>query len=292
MTAIRAFFAQRNVLEVETPLLSASGATDVHLESVAAGNGYLHTSPELAMKRLLAAGVGDIYQICKVFRAGEAGRLHNPEFTLLEWYRVGWDYRDLMAEVAELLTGLLNIDAEPEYLGFREAFMRHLDLDPFTASTDTLIAAADANGLVGAAPTERDGWLDLLAGGCVYPALGADKLCVVHDFPATQAALARVRPGEPPVAERFEVLFNGLELANGFTELTDPDEQRRRFESDLRRRRELHRPEPPMDERFLAALEAGLPESAGVAMGLDRIVMLARGANGIAEAMTFTAETA
>lgn len=292
LAVVRAFFAQRDVLEVETPLLSGAAVTDIHLDSIAAGGGYLHTSPEFAMKRLLAAGAGDIYQICKVFRAGEAGRHHNPEFTLLEWYRPGWDYRRLMAEVAELLAQVLAIDIESEYVSYRDAFVHKLGLDPFSASVDVLETAADHAGLGDAGPLDRDGWLDLLAGACVYPALGKDRLCFIHDFPVSQAALARVRHDEPPVAERFEVLFNGLELGNGFTELTDVDEQRRRFEHDLAHRRAQRRAEPPMDARFLAALEAGLPECAGVAIGLDRVVMLACGAGRIGEVTAFTAENA
>ncbi|HET7569400.1 MAG TPA: EF-P lysine aminoacylase EpmA [Gammaproteobacteria bacterium] len=292
LATIRAFFARRDVLEVETPLLSKAAVTDVHLDSIAADGGFLQTSPEFAMKRLLAAGAGDIYQLCKVFRAGEAGRHHNPEFTLLEWYRVGWDYHRLMAEVADLLAQVLGIETEPEYLSYREAFVRRLELDPFTAPPDALEAAAERAGLGGAGPLDRDGWLDLLAGGCVYPALGKDRLCFIYDFPVSQAALARVRQDEPPVAERFEVLFDGLELGNGFTELTDADEQRRRFEHDLAYRRKQGLAEPPIDRRFLAALEAGLPESAGVAVGVDRVVMLACRGERIGDVTAFTAENA
>ncbi|HET8551863.1 MAG TPA: EF-P lysine aminoacylase EpmA [Gammaproteobacteria bacterium] len=292
LATLRAFFAQRGVLEVETPLLSQAAVTDIHLDSIAADGGFLHTSPEFAMKRLLAAGAGDVYQICKVFRAGEAGRHHNPEFTLLEWYRVGWDYRRLMAEVAELLAQVLDIDVEAEYVSYRDAFMAAVGLDPFAAPVEALEMAADRARLGRAGPLDRDGWLDLLAGGCVYPALGKDRLCFIYDFPESQAALAHVRPDEPPVAERFEVLFNGLELGNGFSELTDAAEQRHRFERDLAYRREQGRAEPPVDGRFLDALEAGLPESAGVAVGVDRIVMLACGAERIGDVTTFTAENA
>ncbi|HET6726346.1 MAG TPA: EF-P lysine aminoacylase EpmA [Gammaproteobacteria bacterium] len=295
LATIRTFFAERNVLEVDTPLLSAAASTDVHLNSVAAGAGYLHTSPEFAMKRLLSADSGDIYQICKVFRADEAGRFHNPEFTLLEWYRVGWGYRRLMDEVAALLAQVLATEAAPIRLGYRDAFMQELNLDPFTAHEDTLAAAVRSKGL-DAPNLNRDECLDLLAGSCVYPALGCDRLCFIYDFPASQAALARVRSsesaGQPPVAERFEVFFNGIELGNGFTELTDAAEQRRRFAHDLARRRELARPEPPKDQRFLAALEVGLPECAGVAIGLDRVAMLVCDANHIGEVISFTAENA
>ncbi|HET7308230.1 MAG TPA: EF-P lysine aminoacylase EpmA [Gammaproteobacteria bacterium] len=292
LATIRAFFAQRDVLEVETPLLSKAAVTDAHLDSIAADGGFLHTSPEFAMKRLLAAGAGDIYQLCKVFRAGEVGRHHNPEFTLLEWYRVGWDYRRLMAEVAELLAQVLDLGVESECVSYRDALMGAVGIDPFSASVDALEAAADRAGLGGAGPLDRDGWLDLLAGGCVYPELGRNRLCFIYDFPVSQAALARVRPGDPPVAERFEVLFNGLELGNGFSELTDAAEQRHRFERDLAYRRKQGRDEPPIDGRFLAALEAGLPESAGVAVGVDRIVMLACRVECIGEVTAFTAENA
>jgi lysyl-tRNA synthetase class 2 len=294
LAQIREFFTQRHVLEVETPQLSAAAATDIHLTSIRAGKGYLHTSPEFPMKRLLAAGSGDIYQIAKVFRAGEAGRHHNPEFSLLEWYRVGWDYWQLMDEVATLLAELLSIESAPGFLSYTDAFHNELALDPAGASTRQLADAAAARGVEpnDAETFQRDDWLDLLAGACVWPRLGQDRVMFVYDYPASQAALSRVRPGDPPLAERFEVFYRGLELGNGFTELTGAHEQRQRFKTDLATRHARHLDQPPMDERLLAALDAGFPDCAGVAVGIDRVVMLACGAKRIADVIPFPADIA
>lgn len=301
---VRAFFAARGVLEVETPQLAAATVTDLHLASLAthlsgAGGGrtlYLQTSPEYAMKRLLAAGSGPIYQLARAFRDGEAGRRHNPEFTLLEWYRPGFDHHRLMDEVetllADVLAGVLDGSAA-ERLTYGELFERHLDLDPHRAAAPELRRALVRAGL-GEPPAglDRDALLDLALAGVIEPRLGRGRPTFVYDFPASQAALARIRPGKPPVAERFEAFVEGLELANGFHELTDAAEQRRRFESDLARRRAAGLPEPPVDERFLAALEAGLPPAAGVALGFDRLVMLAAGTGSIAEVLAFPADRA
>lgn len=272
-------------MEVETPLWSSAAATDVHLSSLAAGAGFLHTSPEFAMKRLLAVGGGDIYQLCHVFRDGEAGRLHNPEFTLLEWYRVGFDHQALMDEVAELVRAVLPSVGEGERLTYRQAFERHACFDPFNAGVDDCRACLSRAGIEAKADSSLgyDGWLDLVAGAVVYPRLGRDGLCFVYDYPASQAALARVRTDAPPVAERFEAFVNGIELANGYHELTDAGEQRRRFQADLDRRSQLDLPPLPVDCRFLAALDAGLPDCAGVALGVDRLAMLAMGADSIEE---------
>ena len=296
---LRAFFDARGVLEVDTPALSRAGTTDVHLASfridAAEGSRYLHTSPEFPMKRLLAAGSGDIWQACKVFRADEAGRFHNPEFTLIEWYRIGFDHRRLMAEVAELVAALVPSVAEaPEYLTYREAFERHAGIDPFSAKPqdcrDALQRAEREPLPVSALDT--DGWLDLLAGELVYPALGHGRLSFVYDYPVSQAALARIRRDDPPVAERFEAFVSGVELANGFHELADPGEQRRRFECDLERRGADNLPMLPMDEYLLQALGHGLPDCAGVALGLDRLVMLAAGARSISEVIAFPVDRA
>lgn len=292
---LRAFFEARGVLEVDTPLLSQAGATDRHLASFRlelARNEprYLNTSPEFPMKRLLAAGAGDIYRLCKVFRAQESGRLHNPEFTMVEWYRLGFDIQRLMQEVAELASGLVPKVPQPgEYLTYRDAFRQHAGFDPFTADMATCINALQAAGKILPTPDalDLDGWLDLVAGELVYPRLGHGRLTFVHDYPASQAALACVRPGHPPVAERFEAFFNGMELANGFHELRDANEQRRRFEADLAWRRTQGLPEVRMDENLLAALAHGLPDCAGVALGFDRVLMLAAGAKTIDEVMAF-----
>ncbi|MEM7356633.1 MAG: EF-P lysine aminoacylase EpmA, partial [Acidobacteriota bacterium] len=242
---LRCFFAERGVLEVETPLLAAGTITDPHLASlsceIAAGAAprlYLQTSPEFAMKRLLAAGSGAIFQICKAFRDGEAGSRHNPEFTLLEWYRPGFDHHRLMDEMDELLGAILGLPAA-ERLTYAEAFERHAGLDPHRAPLVDLRAVAGSRGIeiVGAAPDDRDGWLHLLMSHLVEPELGRRRPTFLHDFPASQAALARVREGDPPLAERFEVYSEGVELANGFHELRDAGEQRRRFAADLEQRR-------------------------------------------------------
>lgn len=297
---IRTFFEVRKVLEVDTPALSRAAATDRHLASfrVACARGtdfYLHTSPEFPMKRLLAAGAGDIWQLCKVFREGEAGRLHNPEFTLIEWYRLGFDQHRLMHEVHELLGELLpDASCAAEYLTYREAFRRHAGLDPFNCGKqDCMRVLQDSDRHV---PSENDldhdGWLDLVAGELVYPELGRQHLSFIYDYPASQAALARMRAGDPPVAERFEAFLHGIELANGFHELSDAVEQRRRFLADRDYRRSHGLPEVPLDENLLAALESGLPDCAGVALGLDRVLMLAAGAPSLDEVIAFPSSRA
>jgi elongation factor P--(R)-beta-lysine ligase len=295
---IRAWFAARGVLEVETPQLSAAAATDLHLESLVAAapdgalRGWLHTSPEFPMKRLLAAGSGDIWQLARVFRGGERGLRHNPEFSLLEWYRLGWDVPALIDEVDALLrslaAGRLALGAS-EQLTYREAFHRHAGLDPFTASTSELVAALDAAAV--AIPRElagdRSACLDLLLAAQVEPRLARDRPTYLVEFPASHAALARIRPADPPVAERFELFLGGMEIANGFEELTDAAEQRARFEADLAARRARGLVEPPLDERLLAALVHGLPDCSGVALGFDRLVMLLAGAASIDEVLAF-----
>jgi lysyl-tRNA synthetase class 2 len=296
------------VLEVETPCLSAATVTDPHLHSLATrlgggpgGGGrtyYLQTSPEYAMKRLLAAGSGPIYQLARAFRDGEVGRRHNPEFTLLEWYRPGFDHHRLMDEVEELVAEVAGIEGPAERLTYAEAFRAHAGIDPF-ADPPALLAEAARQATGGAVPDlgeDRDAWLDLLMGTVVERRLGHARPTFVHDFPAPQAALARVRPplpeGGPALAERFELFVAGVELANGFHELADAAEQRRRFEADLARRRAMGLPEPPVDERFLAALEAGLPHCSGVALGFDRLAMLSAGAGSISEVLAFPTDRA
>ena len=296
---LRAFFAERGVLEVETPILLAGATSDPHIESLhteiaGVGRRFLHTSPEFAMKRLLAAGVGDLYQVCKVFRDGERGSRHNVEFTLLEWYRVGFDHHALMDEVADLLRSLLGPTRTTavERLSFREALRRHAGIDPFTASAQECAHCLERARVAAPASGERDTLIDLIVGEVVGPRLGWQGPTFVCDYPANRAALSRVRPGEPPVAERFEVYIEGVELANGFHELSDAGEQRRRFDQDLRERARLGRPGVPLDERLLAALASGLPDCAGVALGLDRLVMLVSGSGAIGEVIAFTTERA
>jgi lysyl-tRNA synthetase class 2 len=296
---IRAFFASREVLEVETPILSLAGNTDPQIESLhcqvaAAGSGgrrWLRTSPEYFHKRLLAAGAGAIYELGKVFRDGEYGARHNPEFSLLEWYRPGWDHLRLMPEVAELVQWLLQGEGQPawpeERLSFAELFERYARIDPHAASLAVLHEALRAAGMVDPTGVDRDEALDYLRGAVIEPRLPAGRLLFVYDFPASQAALARIRAGSPPLAERFELYLGRVELANGYHELTDASEQGRRFEADLLRRRERSQIAPPLDRNFLAALEQGLPDCAGVALGVDRLLMALAGADDLRQLLPF-----
>jgi lysyl-tRNA synthetase class 2 len=292
-------------MEVETPVCSAYGGTDPALASLTSrytGPGapqgqdlFLHTSPEFPMKRLLAAGCGPIYQICRVFRDGEAGRLHNPEFTLLEWYRPGFDHHRLMEELAELINSLLPEPRPVERLSYGELFQRYLAINPHRARVDELRQCAEGNNIPGVDSlqlAERDGWLDLLLSHLIEPELGRDRLTFVYDYPASQASLARLREGDPPVAQRFELYMGGMELANGFFELTDAQEQRHRFAADNSRRQREGLPQVPMDEHLLAALKRGLPECAGVALGIDRLLMVLTGASHIREVLAFPLDRA
>lgn len=289
---IRDHFTATGALEVETPTLSVAAVTDVHLSSIVTRTcesvRYLHTSPEYPMKRLLAAWARDIWQIARVYRDGESGRYHNPEFTLIEWYRVGRDHRALMDEVEQLLRRLLGtaLIGRPERLTYRQAIERHAGIDPFDIPAAKLALCLQAAGIAvpAGAQDDRDALLDLLMAAKVGPALGREGLVFVCDYPASQAALARVEGG---VAARFEAYLHGMELANGFHELGDAAEQQRRFEADLRARSDRGLPAVPMDERLLAALRHGLPDCAGVAVGFDRLVMLATGAAHIEEALAF-----
>jgi elongation factor P--(R)-beta-lysine ligase len=297
LTRARAFFEHRGVTEVETPILSAAAVSDPQIESLVTqiaglpGCSYLCPSPEYAMKRLLAAGSGDIYQICKVFRDAEHGRWHNPEFTMIEWYRVGLDDAGLMSEVEALIAELLapaRTLGVAERLSYSDALRRHAGVDAFDATEDELLDAARSHGIHCDAQLDRNAKLDLLMGLIVGPRLGRGNPCFVCDYPATQAALARLKPGLPSVAARFELYLDGLELANGFHELARPEEQRARFMEDLSLRRMRGQVQPPLDENFLAALMSGLPDCAGVALGFDRLVAIALGADKLADAMTFS----
>ena len=287
----RRFFAARNVLEVQTPVAGRHAITTPEIASMALAvprGRFLRTSPELAHKRLLAAGVGDVYELGPVFRDGECGRRHNPEFTLLEWYRVGYDEQALMAEVAELLHLLLPaLGPESVTLSYADAFAAHLDLDVFDASDAQLARCARALDVAPAGELERDQWLELLFATVVAPALSRDVLTFVTGYPASQAALARIDDADPRVARRFEAFAGGMELANGFYELTDAALQRERFVADNRRRQRNGLPQHDIDEDFLAALAAGMPDCAGVAVGFDRLVMLAGGLDAISDALAF-----
>ena len=297
----REFFAARGVLEVDTPLVVNAPVSDVHIHCASvqlaplagaphAPPHYLHTSPEYAMKRLLAAGSGDIYQICHVVRGLECSPLHNPEFTLIEWYRAGFTLEALMDEVEALVRGLLGAVASGragERVSYREAFSRELGLDPLSASVAQLQEAAQPLGFRGDAHTSRDTWLELLMGSRIGPRLGGNALTFVYGYPASQAALARLDARDPRTALRFELYCDGIELANGFHELAAAAEQRARFARDNAERHRRGLPVAAPDERLLAALEAGLPDCAGVALGFDRTFMLASGAAEIEEVLAF-----
>jgi elongation factor P--(R)-beta-lysine ligase len=299
----RRFFAARAVLEVDTPILVNAPVSDAHIHSATvrladADRGhFLHTSPEYAMKRLLAAGSGDIFQICHVIRARERGSLHNPEFTLIEWYRIGFSLDALMTEVEALARELLagrDTHLKTERLTWREALARHAHIDPIDAADDGLLKAAIAAGLepASAAGNDRDALLDYLMSTRVAPQLGRDTLTFVHRYPASQAALARLDPEDSRFALRFELYCQGIELANGFAELGSGDEQRVRFEHDQAERKRRGLPRHPLDERLLDALAAGLPDCAGVAVGFDRLLMLATGARHIDDVLPFPIERA
>lgn len=301
---IRHFFEQRAVLEVDTPMLSVAAPTDPHIHSLKTRIGaevasrFLHTSPEFPMKRLLAAGIGDCWQLARVFRDGERGRLHAPEFDLLEWYRTGFDHHALMGEVEALVRAVV----EPERsvppaskMTYRDAFVDHAGVDPLEASVAELrdtLHRADVSMPAGLEEAGRDEWLDCLLSAVVVPALPRDRLVFIHDWPASQAALARYEPDDPRLARRFELYWDGIELANGYHELADAGEQRDRFENDLARRREAGAVPVPPDERLLEALSAGLPDCAGVALGFDRLVLQAAGADAIDEVIAFPPERA
>lgn len=299
LAKIRAFFAERKVLEVETPLLSPSTITDPNIHSFSTNynlpgkiNGetlYLQTSPEFAMKRLLAAGSGPIYQICKAFRNEESGQQHNPEFTILEWYRVGFDHHDLMADMDEFLHCTLNTKPA-EKLSYAELFKKHLKTDPHTSSIQELKQCALKHGLNEIPHLNRDDWLNLLLTHFIEPHLGKGQPTFIYDYPASQAALARISPNDSMVAERFEVYIDGIEIANGFHELADSDEQRQRFLADLANRKKLGLATIPLDENFLAALD-DLPDCAGVALGIDRLLMLQMQTSAIEDVLSFTINT-
>lgn len=297
---VRGFFACRQVLEVETPVLGRFGVTDVNLDGIPAfpdagpsPSWWLQTSPEYHMKRLLAAGAGSIFQVARVFRQGERGRRHNPEFSMLEWYREGFTDQQLMAEVGELVCSWLGC-AEPEQVTYREAVYRHAGFDPMTISDQDLSFYCqqwlEPGQLAGMG---RDACLDLVMSFQVEPNLGRDRPVFVTRYPASQAALARVSIEDGhPVAHRFELYIDGLELCNGYWELTDPAEQQRRFDADNGLRRASGKEQMPIDSHFLAALEAGLPACSGVALGLDRLLMLKVGASSIDEVLAFPADRA
>jgi lysyl-tRNA synthetase class 2 len=309
---IRQFFQRREFLEVETPLLSRDTVVDRHLDPVAVGLSdtahvpspgsphcpqapmWLQTSPELAMKRLLAAGGTALYQITRSFRGGESGRRHNLEFTIVEWYRV----KDTPEQAMDLLSELAEATLKrgpAERLTYQEAFRQHVGVDPHAATNGELRAAVAAHGLAapdGWSDDDRDSWLNLLLSELVEPRLGRERPTILRDYPASQAALARIRPGPPAVAERFELYVDGLELANGYHELLDDQELRRRNRLANQQRVQDGKPPLPEESRLLAAMRHGLPDCCGVALGFDRLVMCATGASEIAQVLAFPIDRA
>ena len=273
---IRAFFQSHNVIEVETPILNQYAVTDLHIDSIATDNSkILHTSPEYAMKRLLAFHKCDIYQLCKVFRANEKSSYHNDEFTMLEWYRVAWSYKDLMKEVAELVTTLVGNNFEPldvTYISYQKIFKKYAGIDIQTSNqADYLQVCGDHSLKLNSALTTHQ-YQNLILDQIIVPKLEKRRITFVYDFPAEQAALAKLN--DQGCAERFELYFGGVELANGFQELTDAQEQLSRFEEDNRQRLLVGKKAIEIDIEFLLALKSGLPESAGVAFGIDRLLMV------------------
>ena len=297
---VREFFFARDVLEVETPMMSRAGNTDPNIASFAlefsgrtdgaSRTRWLRTSPEFPLKRLLAAGVGDCFELGRVFRDGEAGGRHNPEFTMLEWYRVGWTLEPLMDETVALVQAALSMigrEATVSRVSFRDLYRQQLGVDPMTADLETVRSAAAGIAIDGDGLT-RDDWLDLLMTHRLQPAFGHDEIRVVYDYPASQCALAKVveRDGVP-VAERFELYLGPLELANGYHELTEAAEQRLRFERDVATRSARGEDAPAIDEGLLAALAHGMPACAGVALGVDRLLMAMLDTPRIADVVAF-----
>lgn len=295
----RAYFTSQDVLAVDTPALSRFAGSDPNIDSLAvqsqhSGDYFLHTSPEFCMKRLLAAGYPDIYSICRVYRDGESGNRHVPEFTMIEWYRLGFELQAIVDDTVGFIASCLDAPSlaeSVESLSYAEAFRNYADIDAVAASIDELAqcAAADAR-LRREIGNDRDAWLDLIMSTVVAPRLSADGLTVIRHYPASQAALARLCPDDECVADRFEVFHGAMELANGYVELTDGEEQRRRIDADLEKRQQLGRNVYPWDRTLIGALEAGLPDCAGVAVGLERLQMVFDKTDDISDVMTFAFE--
>jgi len=297
----RAFFEERNILEVDTPILSRFAASDPHIESIEVTlqldpdkSWFLQTSPEYCMKRLLSAGYPDIYEICKVFRDAEAGRYHQPEFTMVEWYRLDFGLNDIVQDTLEFITTLVDakrFDKAPMLLSHAEAFAEFAGIDSSTADIESLSAAAAADDqLKQSLGDSRDDWLDLILAEKISSKFPTDRLTALCHYPASQAALARICPDDASVADRFEVFAGDLELANGYVELVDAKEQSSRFEADQSARKLAGRPQRPIDRALIAALASGLPACAGVAVGFDRVHMLNEGTGDIRQALSFAFE--
>jgi lysyl-tRNA synthetase class 2 len=301
MRRVRACFEEAGVLEVDTPALSAAAVSDTQIESfeIAASTVsnrplFLHTSPEFCMKRLLADGYPDIFSICRVFRDGEAGSRHQPEFTMIEWYRLGMNLDDIIDDTVHVMRCALDDKApvaEPVQLDYREAVLEATGLDPLNTDTASLANAVDADERLRAAlGEEKDDWLDLLLATRVIPGFANDRLTVLKHYPASQAALARLCPADSRVADRFEVFLGPVELANGYVELADAAEQSARIAADNAARARRGRPARPVDQHLIAALESGFPACAGVAMGFERLQMIHDKTDDIRNVLTFAFE--
>lgn len=307
LAKLRAFFAERDILEVQTPILSHAGNTDPSIETFVTQQNeslkhtiqpsFLNTSPEFSMKRLIAAGYGSIYQITPAFRQDEQGKRHNPEFILLEWYRIDFDHHALMGEVNSLIRyiaeDVIKLDRS-QFFSYQDAMIKFANVDPFNATDDDLKAATEKSGIevIGMNDAPRDSWLDLLMSQVVEKNLPLNCPVFIYDYPASQAALAKIRKASPAVAERFEVYINGMELGNGFHELTDAEEQAARFSKEQMLRKKSGLPGIPADHHLIAALKHGMPECAGIAIGLDRLLMVLTGAEHINDVLTFPFERA
>ncbi|MEC9374843.1 MAG: EF-P lysine aminoacylase EpmA [Pseudomonadota bacterium] len=300
---IRSFFNKRQIMEVETPIINAFGVTEVHVENIPLSIGreklWLRTSPEYHMKRLLAAGSGDIFQIGKCFRGRESGSKHQIEFTMVEWYRHEITFEEMYQECCQLIKELSNYSDKPikkiKVHSYAESFKEHCHLDPMTADIKLLQSASKRfldsvtmKRLCEHSGEDREFWLDLISSHLIHPALQPNEIHVITDYPSTQAMLSRLKPGENNVSERFEIFLNGLELANGFHELCDEKEQSRRFEEDRKKRRNLGLPDMAADPQLLDALKSGLPDCCGVALGLDRLIMAILNHKRIEKTLTFT----
>ena len=288
---IRTFFASQNVLEVETPAISQGANTDPFIESIKADSTrYLHTSPEYPMKRLLAVGSGDIYQICKVWRASELGSKHNPEFTLLEWYRVDFSYQQLLQEVSDLLQNLLSdLKKKPKFISYSQLFLEKFSINPHIPCRDLLLACVNKDiPSLNADDLDQQAMLDALLTHCIEPGFEDNRLTFVYDYPASQSALAQLRQEQDhSVAERFEVYLGNLELGNGYQEETDAKRNRDILERDNQTLIDTGFDPVTVDELFLSACDAGIPASAGVAIGLDRVLMGITGEKSIQKVINF-----
>lgn len=302
LSKIRNFFTELGILEVETPILSSCSISDPHIVDFTTNSInrnlpklYLQSSPESHMKRLIAAGSGCIYQIAKVFRDGEIGRFHNPEFTMLEWYRIGFDYHQLMDEVSSLVIKLIGNYLSlslVEKISYRDIFRNKLNLDPYNTCITELFESANEHYItipesMQNQETNIDSWLDLLLTHCIIPSLGIGKLTFIYDYPVSQASCAQIKNSNIPVSERFELYINGLEIANGFSELTDVEEQKSRLELDNNTRKYLGLTTKIADYYLIEAMKTGLPKCSGVALGIDRVIMLAINADSLESVLAF-----